>query len=49
MHISSARDSAILPVCATDLTATAVLKVTTALCKIGTANVTYVGDKVTAL
>ena len=49
MHISSARDSAILPVCATDLTATAVLKVTTALCKIGTANVTDVGDNVTAL
>ena len=49
MHISSARDSAILPVCATDLTATAVLQVTTTLCKIGTANVTDVGDKVTTL
>lgn len=49
MHISSARDSAILPVCATDLTATAVLQVTTTLCKIGTANVTTVSDNVTTL
>ena len=49
MHISLASDSAILPVCATDLSGTAVLQVTTALCKIGTANVTTVSDNVTAL
>ena len=49
MHISLASDSAILPVCATDLSATAILQVTTALCKIGTANVTAVSDKVTNL
>ena len=49
MHISLASDSAILPVCATDLSGTAGLQVTTALCKIGTANVTAVSDKVTTL
>ena len=49
MNISSASDSAILPVCATDLSGTAVLQVTTALCKIGAANVTAVTDKVTTL
>ena len=49
MHISLASDSAILSVCATDLSATAILQVTTALCKIGTANVTAVSDKVTTL
>ena len=49
MHISLASDSAILPVCATDLSGTAVLQVTTALCKIGTANVTTVSDNVTTL
>lgn len=49
MNIISASDSAILPICATDLSATAVLQVTTALCKIGTANVTAVSDKVSTL
>ena len=49
MHKSLASGSAILPVCATDLSGTAVLQVTTALCKIGTANVTTVSDNVTAL
>ena len=49
MGISLASDSAILPVCATDLSATAVLQITTALCKVGTANVTAVSDKVTTL
>lgn len=49
MRIVSASDSAILPICATDLSTTAVLQVTTALCKIGAANVTAVSDKVTTL
>ena len=49
MHKSLASGSAILPVCATDLSGTAVLQVTTALCKIGTANVNTVSDKVTTL
>ena len=49
MHKSLASGSAILPVCATDLSGTAVLQVTTALCKIGTANVTTVSDNVTTL
>ena len=49
MHKILASGSAILPVCATDLSGTAVLQVTTALCKIGTANVTAVSDNVTAL
>lgn len=49
MNIRSASDSAILPICATDLSATAVLQVTTALCKVGTANVTAVSDKVSTL
>ena len=49
MHISSTNDNVILPVCASDLSGTAVLQVTTALCKIGTANVTAISDKVTTL
>lgn len=47
MKVSSTNDNVILPLCATDLTGTAVLQVTTALCKIGTANVTAVTDNVT--
>ena len=49
MGISSASDNVILPVCATDLSGTAVLQVTTLLCKIGAANVSAVSDKVTTL
>ena len=49
MNVSSTNDNVILPVCATDLSGTAVLQVTTALCKIGTANVTAISDKVTTL
>lgn len=47
MKVSSTNDNVILPLCATDLTGTAVLQVTTALCKIGTTNVTAVTDNVT--
>ena len=43
----TANDNVILPVCATDLSGTAVLQVTTTLCKVGTANVSAVSDKVT--
>lgn len=47
MYISSASDSMILPVVnSTDLS-TAGFQITTSLCKIGTANVTAVTDKVT--
>ena len=49
LNVTATNDNVILPVCATDLTATAVLQVTTALCKIGTANVIKVSDKVTTL
>ena len=49
MNVHSASDNVILPVCATDLSTTAVLQVTKSLCKIGNANVTAVTDKVTAL
>ena len=49
MYVMATSDNVILPVCATDLSGTAVLQVTTALCKIGTANVTAVSDNVTAL
>ena len=49
MNINYTDYNVILPVCATDLTGTAVLQVTTALCKIGTANVTAVSDKVTEM
>lgn len=49
MYVRSTSDNVILPVCATDLSSTAVLQVTTTLCKIGTANVTTVSDKVTDL
>lgn len=49
MNVKSTSDNVILPVCATDLSITAVLQVTTALCKVGTANVTAVSDKVTTL
>ena len=49
MNVTTTSDNVILPVCATDLSSTAVLQVTTALCKIGTANVTAITDKVTTL
>lgn len=49
MNVTTISDNVILPVCATDLSGTAVLQVTTSLCKIGTANVTAVSDKVTTL
>ena len=49
MFVMATSDNVILPVCATDLSGTAVLQVTTALCKIGTANVTAVSDNVTTL
>lgn len=47
MNVRSTSDNIILPVCATDLSGTAVFQLTTALCKIGTANVTAVSDNVT--
>lgn len=46
-NVETTSDNVILPVCLTDLTGTAVLQITTALCKIGTANVTAVADEVT--
>lgn len=49
MNVTTTSDNVILPVCASDLSGTAVLQVTTSLCKIGTANVTAVTDKVTPL
>lgn len=49
MNVNTTNDNVILPVCATDLSGTAVLQVTTALCKIGTTNVTAISDKVLAL
>lgn len=42
-------NDAILPVCSVDLSGTAVLQVTTTLCKIGSANVTAVSDKLMEL
>ena len=48
MNVASATDNVILPVCATDLSGTAVLQVTTSVCKIGTADVTAVSDSVPA-
>lgn len=49
MNVTTISDNVILPVCATDLSGTSVLQVTTALCKIGPANVTAISDKVTTL
>ena len=49
MNVTTISDNVILPVCASDLNNTAVLQVTTSLCKIGTANVTAISDKVTTL
>lgn len=49
MNITATTGNVILPVCATDLSGTAVLQVTTSLCKVGAANVTAVSDKVTTL
>lgn len=49
LNINATTDSLITPVCASDLTSTACLQITTALCKIGANNVTAVSDKVTAL
>lgn len=48
LGIAPGNDS-ILPVCADDLSGTAVLQVTTNLCKIGAANVTAVSDTLMAL
>ena len=48
MNVALATDNVILPVCATDLSGTAVLQVTTSVCKIGTADVTAVSDSVPA-
>lgn len=49
LNIKATTDSLITPVCASDLTSTACLQITTALCKIGADNVTAVSDKVTIL
>lgn len=49
LNIKATTDSLITPVCASDLTSTACLQITTALCKIGADNVTAVSDKVTTL
>lgn len=49
LNINATTDSLITPVCASDLTSTACLQITTALCKIGADNVTAVSDKVTTL
>lgn len=49
MNVTATTDNVILPLCATDLSGTAVLQVTTTLCKIGAANVTAVADKITEL
>lgn len=48
-NIKATSDSLILPVCLTDLSGTAALQITTTLCKVGTANVITVSDKVTTL
>lgn len=48
-NVASTSDNVILPVCLTDLSGTAALQITTAICKIGAANVTAVSDKVTTL
>lgn len=49
MNVQTTSDNVILPVCATDLSSTAVLQVTRSLCKISNANVTAVSDNVTPL
>lgn len=49
MRISLASDSVVLPVVSPIDLSTAGLQVTTTICKIGTANVTAVSDKVTTL
>lgn len=49
LNIKATTDSLITPVCASDLTSTACLQITTALCKIGADNVTAVSDRVTTL
>jgi hypothetical protein len=46
MKISSSHESEVLPLCSSDMTSTACLKVTTSICQIGTNNVTAVADKV---
>ena len=47
MDIDTTSDNIILPICATDLSNTAVLQITNSLCKIGNADVTAISDKVT--
>ena len=49
MKVTSASDSVIMPVVNNTDLSTAGLQVTTSVCKIGTANVTAVSDKVSAL
>lgn len=46
MKISSSHDSEVLPLCSSDMTSTACLKVTASVCQIGTNNVTAVADVV---
>lgn len=46
MKISSSHESEVLPICSSDMTSTACLKVTASLCQIGTNNVTLISDKV---
>lgn len=46
MKISSTHESEVLPLCSSDMTSTACLKVTTSICQIGTNNVTAVADDV---
>lgn len=46
MKISSSHESEMLPVCFSDATSTACLKVTTSVCQIGTTNVVLISDKV---
>lgn len=46
MKISSTHESEVLPLCPSDMTSPASLKVTASVCQIGTNNVTVVADKV---
>lgn len=46
MKISSSHESEVLPLCSSDMTSTACLKVTASVCQIGTNNVTAVADVV---
>lgn len=46
MKISSSHESEVLPLCPSDMTSPACLKVTESICQIGTINVTLISDKV---